>query len=44
MLAKLARATQQGASVWIDPDGYRKAVAEHEADYREELASQRSGK
>jgi metallo-beta-lactamase class B len=44
MLAKLARVPQQGASVWIDPDGYRKAVAEHEADYREELASQRSGK
>jgi metallo-beta-lactamase class B len=44
MLAKLGRMPQEGASVWIDPDGYRKAVAEHEADYRQELALQQSGK
>jgi metallo-beta-lactamase class B len=44
MLGKLERLPSAGASVWIDPDGYRQAVAEHEADYRQELASQQSGK
>ena len=44
MLGKLDRLPKEGASVWIDPDGYRKAVAEHEADYREELARQKSGR
>jgi metallo-beta-lactamase class B len=44
MLAKLERLPKEGPAVWIDPDGYRKAVAEHEADYREELARQQSGK
>lgn len=38
MLAKLAR-SQAGAgeSAWIDPEGYRKAVEEHEATFRDEL-------
>jgi metallo-beta-lactamase class B len=44
MLSKLARLPKEGPSVWIDPDGYRKAVAEHEASYREDLAQQRSAK
>jgi metallo-beta-lactamase class B len=44
MLTKLDRMAKQGASVWVDPEGYRKAVAEHEADYREELARQQPGR
>lgn len=44
LLAKLDRLSKEGPSVWIDPGGYRKAVAEHEADYREELARQQSTK
>ena len=42
MLAKLDRLPSAGSSVWIDPDGYRKAVIEHEATYRKELALQQS--
>ncbi len=42
MLAKLSRLPQQGPSVWIDPEGYRTAVAEHEVSYRKELARQQS--
>jgi hypothetical protein len=34
MLAKLARVKAEGSAVWIDGDGYRKAVIEHEAAYR----------
>jgi metallo-beta-lactamase class B len=41
-LAKLDRLPKQGPSVWIDRDGYRQAVLEAEANYRKELASQRS--
>lgn len=44
MLDKLERLPKAGVSVWIDPDGYRSAVAEHEAAYRKELALQQSGK
>jgi metallo-beta-lactamase class B len=42
LLAKHDRLATQGPSVWVDPAGYSKAVAEHEADYREELARQRA--
>ena len=44
MLSKLDRLPNEGPSVWIDPDGYRKAVVEHEATYRKELALQQSSK
>lgn len=44
MLPKLDRLPKEGPSVWIDPNGYRNAVAEHEAAYRQELALQQSGK
>jgi metallo-beta-lactamase class B len=44
MLSKLDRLPKQGPSVWIDPDGYRKAVVEFEATYRKELALQQSRK
>jgi metallo-beta-lactamase class B len=42
LLAKLERMPKEGSSVWIDPDGYRQAVLEHEAAYRKELARQQS--
>jgi metallo-beta-lactamase class B len=44
MLSKLGRLPHDGPSVWIDPDGYRKAVVEFEATYRKELALQQSSK
>jgi metallo-beta-lactamase class B len=44
MLSKLDRLTKEGYSVWVDPDGYRQALAEHEATYRQELARQQSSK
>jgi metallo-beta-lactamase class B len=44
MLPKLERMPREGSSVWIDPDGYRRAVTEHEADYQRELVLQQSGK
>jgi metallo-beta-lactamase class B len=44
LLSKLERMPKQGSSVWIDPDGYRKAVLEFETVYRQELASQQLGK
>jgi metallo-beta-lactamase class B len=42
MLSKLDRLPSVGPSVWIDPDGYRQGVIEHEATYRKELALQQS--
>jgi metallo-beta-lactamase class B len=42
MLAKLERAKAgAGESVWIDPEGYRTAVAEHEQAFEKELARER---
>ncbi len=40
MLAKLARMSQQGDSVWIDPNGYRSAVAERQQAFETELHKQ----
>jgi metallo-beta-lactamase class B len=40
MLAKLARMPQQGDSVWIDPDGYKRAVAERKTAFEAELHNQ----
>ena len=40
MDAKLARMPQQGASVWLDREGYRAAVARHEKSFEEALARQ----
>jgi metallo-beta-lactamase class B len=40
MLAKLARMPQEGDKVWIDPDGYRRAVAERKAAFENELHKQ----
>ena len=45
MLAKLARAKAgAGESVWIDPDGYKAAVAEREAAFEAELKRQESAR
>jgi metallo-beta-lactamase class B len=44
MLAKLERAnTGAGRSVWIDPEGYRKRVAEKEREFEDELRRQERG-
>jgi metallo-beta-lactamase class B len=42
MLAKLAHMPQQGDAVWIDPAGYRAAVAERQAAFEAELSKQRA--
>jgi metallo-beta-lactamase class B len=45
MLAKLARAkVGAGESVWVDPEGYRAAVADREQAFREVLAKQGAGR
>lgn len=45
MLAKLERAKAgAGESVWIDPEGYKAAVAERELAFEAELAKQTSGR
>jgi len=44
MLAKLARASDgAGEAVWVDPEGYQKAVAEHEQEFLTELHRQQVG-
>jgi metallo-beta-lactamase class B len=40
MFAKLARMPQQGDKVWIDPDGYHRAIAERKAAFEKELHKQ----
>ena len=42
MLAKLARMPKEGDSVWIDPDGYRRTVAERKAAFEMELHKQQA--
>jgi metallo-beta-lactamase class B len=42
MLAKLARMPQQGDSVWIDPDGYKRAVSEAQQEFEAELHKQQA--
>ena len=42
MLPKLARLPTQGPSIWIDPEGYRGAVAVAAAAYRKQLAQQQA--
>jgi metallo-beta-lactamase class B len=45
MLAKLARAKAgAGESVWVDPEGYRAAVAEREQAFRAVVAKQGAGR
>ena len=40
MLEKLSKAANSGESVWIDPEGYQAAVAEHEKVFEAELRKQ----
>jgi len=40
MLEKLSEAQNTGESVWIDPEGYQTAVAEHEKAFEAELRRQ----
>jgi metallo-beta-lactamase class B len=40
MIGKLAKAENTGDSVWIDPEGYRAAVAEREKAFEAELRKQ----
>jgi metallo-beta-lactamase class B len=42
MLAKLARVRAEGSAVWIDPEGYKRAVAERQQAFETELAKQKS--
>jgi metallo-beta-lactamase class B len=42
MLDKLNRMPQQHEAVWIDPQGYRAAVAERKAAFERELATQQA--
>ncbi len=43
MLDKLGKAAQAGESVWIDPEGYKAAVAERETAFETELRKQQQG-
>ena len=43
MTAKLGRMKADGESVWIDPDGYKAAVAERELAFETELKRQQQG-
>ncbi|AEU34841.1 subclass B3 metallo-beta-lactamase [Granulicella mallensis] len=43
LLEKLARLPKEGATVWLDPEGYKRAVAEHQKDFEDELEKQRRG-
>jgi metallo-beta-lactamase class B len=44
LLEKYPRMKQGGENVWVDPAGYRAAVAEREAAFEKELQRQESGK
>jgi metallo-beta-lactamase class B len=43
MLGKLARMPKQGSAVWVDPLGYRAAVAERKGAFEKELREQQAG-
>jgi metallo-beta-lactamase class B len=42
MMEKLSRASRDGESVWIDPEGYKAAVAERQKAFEAELQKQQS--
>jgi metallo-beta-lactamase class B len=44
MLAKLDRMKSEGDRVWIDPDGYRNAVAEKRAAFEKAVADEKAGR
>ncbi len=41
MLAKLDRVPKEGSAVWIDPEGYHRALAEKEAAFHKEVSLER---
>jgi metallo-beta-lactamase class B len=41
MKEKLARMATEGSAVWLDPDGYKRAVVEHQKEFEDKLAKQR---
>lgn len=43
MLGKLQRIPKEGSEVWVDPDGYKAAVAERKAAFEAELRKQKGG-
>ena len=43
MLAKVARMPKEGEAVWIDPDGYHKAVTEKQLAFEAEVTKERAG-
>jgi hypothetical protein len=44
MLGKYARSKAGGENVWVDPEGYRTALADAEAAFETELKRQQSGR
>jgi metallo-beta-lactamase class B len=42
MLEKLKRMPAEGSAVWVDPDGYKAAVAERQQAFEAELAKQKA--
>jgi metallo-beta-lactamase class B len=42
MLGKLKRMPAEGSAVWIDPEGYKKAEAEKEAEFYKEVAKEKA--
>jgi metallo-beta-lactamase class B len=42
LLSKLARSKTAGPSVWIDPVGYKRAIAQSRADFEADLARQQA--
>ena len=44
MLGKLERAKLGAKEVWVDPAGYRAAVAEHRVEFERELRRQEGGR
>ena len=43
MLQKLQRMPAEGAAVWIDPAGYKRALAAKQAAFEKEVAAERTG-
>lgn len=43
MLGKLQRMPKEGAEVWVDPQGYKAAVAERKAAFEAKLRNQKGG-
>lgn len=42
LLSKLSRSKTEGLSVWIDPESYKRAIAESRAEFEADLAKQKA--